>query len=297
MNLFFHFIKMDDLTLGIGGEVPLVITPELSDLIMSHTQYISGLNFWEKYLVWRYTMGSGQVNRLLLGTVQLEDFIYWTYQFFLYYNVDHYGIDQISAPFQQWQNLFISPDLYLNYSIDQQILIAEQVITLFIRELERIILNAPVTTGEITVYKVSTRYSELPTGRVSSDVIVFQKPFNSTTYDPQLNFAPFLPEDSDCCLFVITIPAGARVLAIPQMFHAYPHEREILLPFNSSFDIYRVERDILDYVPANEYQFIQVQRPPFVIGEVYQVNQLSCPRVRSKPMTVYFARLIPPRKI
>jgi len=282
-----------DLAIGPGGNINLRITPTLSDLIRSHVKYQSTLSVWQQYLIWRYTIGSGQVNALLTGTTNIEDIVVWTYQFFAYYNSKHYGIQNIESPFSQYLNFFNNPDSYFNLSPQIRVTLAYQVVSNYIRALENIILNAPRTPDTIFVYKASSKYPDLPSkGQVPPDVIVFQKPFNSTSYDPQFNFLPFLPRDANCCMFIIRIPANIPVLVIDPSLGAYPHEREILLPFGVSFDVVNIETQVLDYIPFDNQNVIAVQQYPYVLGEVYRINPLSCSVINRKPIDLYFTNII-----
>ena len=285
---------MDDLSVGPAGQDKLLITPGLSDLIRSHVKYISNLSLFDQFIIWRYTLGSGQVNLTLIGHSDETKVFYWIYNFFRHYNIDHYGRDQIPYPFNRWLDLFISPKNYLAYGDITKKIIANQIINAFVNHLESIILSAPPTPADITVYKVNSPYPELPTElSYGNDVVVYQKPFNSTTYDPQLNFAPFLAPDNCCCFIEILIPKGSKVLSIDPSLHAYPHEREILLPFGSKFDIYHVDQHTLTYIPQEKQPFVQVQQIPFVLGEVYRLDPLSQPDVKQKKIKYYHIKLIP----
>lgn len=287
--------QLDKFSVGPGGLLELRMSPALSDLIRSHVKYQSSLSTWDQYIIWRYTIGSGQVNRSLIGMADEERIVFWVYQFFKYYNINHYGIDQIKPPFNKYKQYFITPRLYLKLNHDIKINIATAVLNSYIERLEQIILNSPPTTEDMVVIKVSSYYPELPLSLdQQSSSLVYQKPFNSTTYDPQLNFAPFLSPDFNCCLFVIYIPANSHVLAIDPSLHAYPHEREILIPFGSSFDIKTIDTDVIDYIPVTDQKFISIQSEPFVLGEVYRIDPLYTPNVLSKQITTYHSTLITP---
>jgi len=89
------------------------------------------------------------------------------------------------------------------------------------------VLAAPPNKEEIIVFKVSSYYPDLPEElKNPMHSIIYQKPFNSTIYDPQLNFAHFLSDNYDCCLLIIKVPKGSNILLIDPSIHAYPHERE-----------------------------------------------------------------------
>jgi len=194
-------------SIGPGGDTKLIITPSLSDLMLSHVKYQSLLSIWKKYLIWLYTMGSGPINRFLIGVSTIDTSIQWTYRFFSYYNVQQYSLEAIENPFRQWLQYFISPADFFNLPTDQQILITNEVLYNYIKKLQHIILKAPLTDGPITVYKASTPYEGLPDVLPpSGHAYVYQNPFNSTSYDPQLNFAPFTSLELDCCFFLLISP-------------------------------------------------------------------------------------------
>lgn len=271
---------------GPDGNQPFIITNALSNLMLEHTKYITNLPIFFQFIIWRYTLGSGQVNAELVGFPDPEKQVIWVYQFFKYYL--NYPLNQIPNSFRKYIRFFKNPRLFL----EQDAEVAEQVIQLFTKFLQNIILGAPPVVEEITVYKISSEYPDLPDKNNFTPKIVHQKPFNSTTIDPQFNFAPFTMEESDCCFYRIIIPKGSHVLYIPSVYHAYPHEREILLPFNSDFDIYDHDIEQLDYIRVNERPFIRVQNEPFSIGEVYREKTDTDITVRRKKMNVFYTRLI-----
>ena len=276
----------EEIEIGPGGTLKLKISPGLSSLLLSHNKYQSNLPIWEQYMIWRYTTGSGQLNKYLIGIADKEKKGFWVYDLFLLYNIDQYGIDNIGKPFQQWNRYFLNPRRYNQLSIDKQLKIADEVIETFAIELQRIILDAPVVLNEITVYKISESYSELPTSlNNKKNKLVKQTPFNSSTYDPEFNFAPFLSTESN--IFTIVIPPGSHILAISQYLHAYPHEHEILLPYGSIFDVQEIETAIIDYIPLNDQKLTRVQKYPYVIGQVYRVDPICYYNVKQKEVLSY----------
>lgn len=266
----------DNLVFGPGGNVFLKLTEELSDLLRSHARYLSNLPIWDQYLVWRYTLGSGAITKKLVTGKPDENDVGWTYYFFNSYNTDHYGSGNIGYPYQRYQRYFENPKSYLGLPKPKQDDIAKFIIRRYVEDLERIILNAPPTPGEITVFKASGPYPGLPIDTPSGKLFnnglnVYQKPFNSTTYDPEFNFYPFLGPNK-CCLHQIIIPACSRVLAITPPFHAYPHERELLLPFGSTFEITSIDKILVNMIPPENQTYIKIQKSPYVIGEVYRID-------------------------
>lgn len=88
------------MSVGPGSRIQLQITPALSDLILLHNQYQANLSIFDQYIIWRYTIGSGSINRRLIG-LPGTNVNQWTYQFFKYYNVKFYGLENIPAPFSK----------------------------------------------------------------------------------------------------------------------------------------------------------------------------------------------------
>lgn len=281
----------NQIILGPGGNRGLQMTLALSDLLLQHMKYQANLPLWDQYLIWRYTLGSGAVTRHLVGVDSAKNDIYWTYYFFKSYNVKDYGLGNIGYPYQRYNNFFQDPKAYFALSEEEQRAIYREILDQYPKDLERLILNSPPTKEEIVVYKVSRPYPGLPLD--ASDLEVYQKPFNSTTYDPEFNFLPFL-SDEPCCLYTIKIPACSRVLAISPTLHAYPHEREILLPFGSTFDITETIEVALNTVPLENQHFIEIQKYPLVIGEVYRIDPLSCAQVTTRQIKMFISNLITP---
>lgn len=284
------------MSIGPGSQTPLHITSALSNTLLDHTKYVANLNKWQQFLIWRYTLGSGALNATLVGVGSDEQKVFWVYNFFSSYN---YPLSILGAPFKMYKQYFTpaGAQLYL-YKVNEptRLAIAKAIITKYIAQLEAIILNAPVVKEAFTVYKVSSKYPDLPdyTQFHNNDVnIVDQKPFNSTTYNPQFNFAPFTAPENTCCIHIIDVPKGSHLLMIPAEFHAYPHEMEALLPFGAAFDIQGINEEEFDYIPKENQKFIAVQdKRHLVIGQVFMVDPTSDNRVVRKQMTYYISTLI-----
>lgn len=295
--------------LGPSGKIKPKITPALSDLLLDQQRYQSNLTLWDQFLIWCYTLDSGPVNNRLVGLN--GDIVIWALATFKAYNVKHYGLNQIGYPYRQWQQFFSQPNSYLALSKAEQNQIADTMLEFYIADLERLIVAAPATTGEIVVYKATRSYPELEQvinqfgmgkgkGKLTSlamkqanPITLSQKPFNSTTYDPELEFSPFLGTKEQCCLMIIRIPPCARVLAISPLLHAYQYEREILLPFGTDFDIFDVQKQNFNYIPGDEQKVVQLQSEPYVIGEVFRL-QLNRQHVQTKAMRIIYADVTTP---
>jgi hypothetical protein len=104
--------------------------------------------------------------------------------------------------------------------------------------LQKAILEGPKLKQDVYVYKTA-RYFFLR-GHSNYDLIpgiVEPQPFfNSTSYDNELNFSPFMDPFADCCAFVIRIPSGSNVLIIGEQ-SSVPQEAELLLPYGCGFYI------------------------------------------------------------
>jgi hypothetical protein len=130
-------------------------------------------------------------------------------------------------------------------------------------------LRAPKTKVDIIVYKTSTPYDTQLIGN-KFPFVLYQPPFNSTTYVPWFDFNSFLGSSQDiCCLWEILIPKGSNVLEIAHPFQAYLTEREILLPYGCSFEVLGYENVDMSYYGTRETP-IKVQQQPYYIGEVYR---------------------------
>lgn len=277
------------MSIGPGSSTKYEVTRAISEALINHTKYVSNLSLMSKYLIWRYTLGSGALNTTLIGIASDQQIIFWAYDFFRAYN---YSRSELTQRYSIYGPFFSNPKSFL-YD-PNKLTIAKQIISKVIADLEGIILRAPIISKPFTVYKVSNKYPGLP-DQIFLHEIVNQKPFNSSTYNPQFNFAPFIAPESACCLHKITIPRGSRVLMIPSEYHAYPHEMECLLPFGSSFDVHEITKAEFEYIPVEQQKFISVQdRDNLVIGQVYMIDPVSDNTTKMRPLTYYISDLINP---
>jgi hypothetical protein len=277
------------MSIGPGSSTDFIITPAISETLLDHTSYVSNLSLWDKFLIWRYTLGSGAINFSLVGIAKDDQISFWCYQFFKSWR---YPPKYIHSRFRPYLRYFENPKELLYRS--DKLSISKSIISKFIHQLERIILSAPRNHSPFYVYKVSSKYPELPEeSTLSVNSIVFQKPFNSTTYNPQFNFAPFIAEDATCCLHKILIPKGSRMLLIPSEFHAYPHEMECLLPFGSSFKVESITNNIFFYIPKEQQRFILTQNlNDLRIGQVYLVDPVSDNTTKRKTLKYYISTFL-----
>jgi len=280
-------VSMESMVEGSGIEtIKLRVTPALSELLRSHNRYMAGLSVWKQYLIWRYTLGSGQVNLSLIGVPNQENLVYWVFYFFKYYSYDARWIE---APFKKYLSYFKSPRTFLQVPRPKQKLIINDVIGSYISTIQSIIMGAPKTMSNITVYKISSIYDprlEDPSAHMYS---VSQKPFNSTTYDPEFEFGYFLAEEQPSVLWRIDIPKGSQILAVNPIYHAYPFEKEIILPHGVSFQVRDRAETVLEYVKKSELKLETVQKSPFVIGEVYRPLPYYQPPIHRMEMPLLHA--------
>jgi len=281
--------------IGPGSTTKFEVTAAISNALLDHTKYMTNLSLWKQFLVWRYTLGSGALNASLVGIAKDDQLVYWVYNFFVSWN---YNISKINAFFKRYATFFKEPKIFLTRP--DRIDIARNVIKEFIVQLEEVILNAPTINKPFIVYKVSSKYPDLPDTLITNNGfsmhdVVYQKPFNSSTYNPQFNFAPFLAEDATCCIHKIFVAKGSKVLMIPSELHAYPVEQECLFPFGASFDVQRIIEQEFNYIPKELQKFIPVQDTNnLVVGQVYMVDPLSDNKVKRKLMRYYDSIFVNP---
>ncbi len=282
------------MSLGPGSQSKLFVRANLSNFILEQSKYVFNLNLWDKFIIWRYTLGSGSLNAFLIGITtnfsinREERTNYWTFLTFKYFN---YPLNIITTDFKKYTEYFKNPDKFNLLDKEAKLHLSLNLIQSYVTALQNIINNAPSVREPFTVYKTSGDYPGLPDKNHFKPTKVLQLPFNSTTYDPQFNFAPFTSPDADCCMFEIVISKGIKVLYIPSEIHAYPHEREILLPMNITLDIIYSGKVELDYISLNDSKFIETQKHPLHIGEVYRVDPLAKPIVKRKKMNLYGATI------
>lgn len=265
----------------------------LNQFINQSTKYVSHLSDFNKYIIWRYTIGSASVNYFLIFNKIGPNATRWTYLFFKYFKNTFPNGTNIPSDFRQWDLYFDNPNLF-NPTPNKSNIIAG-VISAFINRLQRLILDAPKTPGSFRVFKVATKYPALPDNKneIPSDVV--QLPFNSTTISPHFNFAPFIDPNSGCCIFDIEIPKGSHCLFIPQQYHAYPFELEVILPTNCLFHIYNIRTSVLDYINPKTVNMIVLQNERNIkIGPVFEINEYNPCKVKcfiqQKQFKVYDAK-------
>lgn len=267
--------------------------------------YIANLSDFDKYCVWRYTIGSGAINNQLIFDKLSDNGPRWTYLFFLYWkNTFKDNKSSIPTSFSKWKVYFNDPRKLSTSSQDIQKKVSSDLIDKYIDHLEKIILKAPSVEGSgFYVYKVARYYPQLPkpNHQEFKPERVLQLPFNSTTISPNFNFAPFVALESDCCLFKIHMPKGSKCLYIPDIYHAYPFEKEVLLPFGCIFDIKKFSNIEFNYVEPGQVKIVNLQPlSNIMMGPVYDIDEYnpctygSC-LIRSKPFGIYETKYVSPK--
>lgn len=261
------------------------------------SKYVANLSDFDKYCLWRYTIGSASVNSQLIFGRASDNSPYWTYLFFLYYNNTFKGTHAlIPGTFNPWKKYFDKPGLFNKLGAESQLNIAGRVIEEYIRRLQKIILEGPKTPGVFHVTKVASKYPALPDSINELPSSVLQLPFNSTTVNPYFNYAPFISPSATCCLFDIEVPAGSSCLYIPTDLHAYNFEHEIILPHSCFFDISDIRNESINYIDPASVNITQVQdKSKIIMGNVYTINEYYPCKVgrcfsQVKTFTTYYAK-------
>ena len=280
--------RRPDMMFGPLGNVVYDISPEFSQFLIRQNKYQMNLSLWKQYIIWKYTVASAPITRFLLQIQEDAERIAnrWTLHFFEDYDVDFYGKKNIGASFRKWLKYFENPRKFIALESSKKFQISKEIIEQFQRELRRIISNTPKTVTDFYVYKASRLYTGIPlekgnlvsksVSQISFEepVILEQKPFNSTTYNPLLNFDRFLEREKRCCMFEIKIPSGSNVLAISSYIHAYPYEKEILLLPDVDFEIVKSKKIGMTLIEGGVPKY-EIQTKPYHIGPVFQESQAS----------------------
>jgi hypothetical protein len=255
-----------------------VYAKPLRKFILKSTEYINTLSLFDQYLVWRYTIGSASVNMfLILGKISNEDNAkQWCYFFFLYWKNTRDVMEkgQPSEKFRKFQRFFTDPSLFRKLTIDQAQPIIQDLLQLYASSLQSIIQQSPPVKTGFHLYKVAGDYPGLPTSPSDVPKVVTQKPFNSSTINPNFNFAFFISKEATGNLFDLRIRPGSHILYIPAEFHAYPFEKEVLLPIGAKFTITSSYNGVLTTIDKESLKLNKLQQPPssIMLGPVYEIS-------------------------
>ena len=293
-------VRKRPVTLGPDSELPYTIPVGLRKFMLNCTRYVAGLPLFDQYIIWRYTMGSASINAFLIfGKISNTDnAVYWVFLFFLFWRntEQRVGRGNVAPQFAKFEQFFRDPDSLMALPAERRLVVAEQVIPLYIRALDRLIRQTPRVEEGFHVFKVAGNYPGLPTSPKDVPKKVKQLPFNSTTINPHFNFAMFSTPDATGNMFDLRILAGARVLYVPSEYHAYPFEKEIILPTNSMFTIRASYQGMLDMIDPESINIVTRQKPTraIMMGPVFEMNVYkpcksgACEVVR-KPFTIFLA--------
>ncbi len=232
---------------------------------LEHEKYQMNLGFWDKFIIWSYTLGSATVNRYLMDKWDEEDVRIWAEGFLTTY--------QETADNKK-HNI---PDEYKEFMTGSVNYL--DLLEMYIENLQRIIRKSPSLTGDIIVYKASTPYPGLEVGDVK------QEPFNSTSYRVDINYSTFLPPGGLCCMHKLVLRKGSRALILSPLLSAFPDESEIILPYGVTFRIRKITYMTLN-VPNDadiEIKYKTVQERPYSLGPIYLYNyKVECDTVRKR---------------
>jgi hypothetical protein len=240
------------------------------------------LSIWKQFIIWKYTLSSSAVTQFLIGNFDKPSIFRWVKNFFQDYNFDFYPKSAIEKPFKEYMEYFEQPDSFERLSSSEKMSISKDLLDKFQKSLREIIKKAPETEEDFFVYKAVKPYENIPVKRdnrfratldislsIEDKITVSQKPFNSTTINPKLNFDQFLDRKQKCCMLEIIIPKGINVLAISNYLHAFPFEKEILLLPDIEFKFIKEKPiGLTFYREGNPYY--KIQSKPYVIGQVYE---------------------------
>jgi hypothetical protein len=260
---------------GTGEQSKFLTTPVLKH-IRRCSSYVYGLSEFNQYIIWRYTLGSASINYYMITGKLSENAVFWTQQFINF--LVNSRIKNI--PFS-WSNLlpYLRDKItFENLTPTTQAKVAEILIKKYIADLTEIIENSPRIDEAFHVYKVSSRYAQVPDYNDAvklqgNTIVVEQMPFNSTSLDASMNFSLFLAPDAQCCLWDITLPVGSNALYIPSDNHGYPFEHEvILLPCN--LEVFGAHMSVLSGVP--DLNIVPIQdRNNISMGAVYMIDEVK----------------------
>lgn len=269
------------------------LNKNLLNFIDNCTKYVSSLDNFSKFCIWIYTLGSYSVNYQLIFNETIDESPFWVSSFIFYYKNSNFDLNDLPKSFIQYNKFFSNYELYNNLVYKEKKIISKNFINDYSNFLQNIILNCPKVKGDgFTIFKISNIYPQLPKLNVREKVRQF--PFNSTTINPNLNFITFIDTNDTCCLFSIKIPKNSICLYIPQEYHAFAYEREIILPFNCIFDIKNLKSGTLNYINPNDINIIQLQKENNIrLGNVFEIDEYNpckgkC-KVKTKKFKIYNA--------
>jgi hypothetical protein len=250
---------------------------------------LSELSHFHRYIIFKYTLQSWQVNEHLAGIKSAKSIsedltkankIIFVRDFFFNYNYPVYGDQHIGASFQAYRHFFRNPEMFLPQTVsppnvetflneraqnaalhgvdllnfERAFGVARTVMEMYIAMLQSIIRNAPRNAKSFRVYKGSTAYPGVPKDRqLSGPVNVPQPIFNSTSYDPAFNYGAFIAEEDHWLLWSLEVPPNTPCLIISDLNHALPFEQEVLFPPEITFRVTASKLDDMRYISKEEF--------------------------------------------
>ncbi len=266
--------------------------PQLIFLREAHTRYqLSELSHFDRYIIFKYTLQSWQVNEYLSGAASSKSVagnenivrankVIWARDFFYNYNYPVYGQEEIGAAFRKYTRFFKQPELFLPQNVsppnveeyldkraeeaqkreqfalsfEESVELALGAMQLYVARLIDIIKQAPRNLNSFRVYKGSTAYPGVPKDRVLSGPVSISQPlFNSTSYDPAFNYGAFIAEEDHWLLWSLHVPANTPCLIISDLNHALPFEQEVIFPPGIIFQATSSKLDDMRYIDKQEY--------------------------------------------
>lgn len=190
--------------------------------------FISTLTPFERFVIFRYSYGSGSINKILItGTDAKKRIQYWFKKTIDIYQFDKSPIPDILLINEMARQSFEDPEFYSLLDPELKLEISRFVILKFITILQGILYRAPILDNDVLVYRSSRGpYDKLAEGFIK-DGLYPQKSFLSTTYKYNINNTGFIGDN--CCYFILKIPKGSRTLHVPLFLHAYPFEDDRIL--------------------------------------------------------------------
>jgi len=251
--------------------------------LLKHQQacldYIGDLSEFDRFCIWRYTIGSGSINMYLIFKSLPDNGPYWVQQFLEYYNNTYeasVGKKLLPSSWKFLSKYIGDINTFKRLPKKQKDGLSLQVIKKYADTLQRIIMKSPSITGKgFPVLKIASKYPGLPEDTSNfKRARVEQLPFNSVTFDLHLNLAPFMsPIEGGSVLFDIFLPKGSKALYVPASLHAYPFENELILPFGCTFNIKSYSKVIMNYIDTNDVNIVLLQpRNNITMGNVYGIQ-------------------------
>ena len=133
------------------------------------------------------------------------------------------------------------------------------------KDIMNLYYQLPPIQDDIWVVKFSKKIDEIEDLRLgkrtsSKKKKIYQRTFNSTTAELDKNnyitfYKLFGNVHETCCMYYIKIPAGSKLLVIPDDFAEYKIQKEIILPIGTTFSFSPCElkTDIASYTNIKTY--------------------------------------------